>query len=235
MRCGCLAWVCQRCHADHEPGFRHLRGVCGTLPHKYKSSDRNRRAAIRRGRRGLLLCRDDAADLRPGGAASIQDATCAKPGPDRLHVRARCARMGASAQLAPLGTAQEFQRNWAAARKEPEHVRKIPFEAKRSWEIVVELARVAAIAAEARIVMVLLLIQQRLVKEDPMWSLRLWVGVLGRRGVHDDASFFLRRRIRERRLTRLQRHPKDAIPRPARKSPPGPAAPVFLPATLRQS
>jgi hypothetical protein len=142
--------------------------------------------------------------------------------------------MGALAQIVRLAAAREVQTSWAAARKGPAHDQKIQLEAKRPWKIDVELARAVAIAAVVRIVMVLAPNQRRLVKEGLTLGLRLCAGVLGRRGVHDGASFFLRRRIRERRLALLQRSPKGAIPQPTRKFPRGLTVPFSLPGTLRQ-
>jgi hypothetical protein len=95
--------------------------------------------------------------------------------------------MGALAQLAPIAAPRELQTKWAAAPKALALVRKIRFEVKAPWKTV-------ATVAVVRIVMVT--IQQRLVKEDPTRGLRLCVAGLGHRGVHDGASFFLRRRIR---------------------------------------
>jgi hypothetical protein len=106
--------------------------------------------------------------------------------------------MATWAQLALLAAAREFQRNWAAAPKESARVLKIQFEAQGSWKIVAWLARAAAIVAALRIAMASS--QRRLVTEDRTPGMRLCAGALGRRGVHAGASFFLRRRIQERRL-----------------------------------
>src|ERR1700734_811424 len=101
------AWFWCRCCACREPDCLHRREVSGTLPHSKTRSDRSPRAEILPGRQERLRCPIDAAGFRPGAVALIPGATFAKPGRDRLLVRARCARTAAWARRVRHGLAAE--------------------------------------------------------------------------------------------------------------------------------